>query len=367
MATSVDAVVIGAGVVGLAVGQALAAAGLKPLLLEAEYRYGNCTSARNSEVIHTGLHYPKDWLKTRLCIEGRERLYRYCEAMAVPYKKTGKLIVAYEACDLRVLDELASLAVRAGIEEFESLSSGAVKTCEPEMLCRAALRFPETGIVDSQALMSALLTQIEAGGGQLVVRTSVEALELHGDEWLVYVAGEDDAAVRTSLVVNAAGLAAHKVAASIDALDPIYVPNISYARGVYFSYSGKLPFRHLIYPVPVAGGLGTHLTFDLAGAARFGPDVEWLDDVDYTIPPWKFDVFLAAARRIWPDIDASRLQPSYAGIRPKLAGRNESPVDFRIDGPELHRLPGLVNLFGIESPGLTSCLAIGNQVRALLT
>ncbi|HEX8125103.1 MAG TPA: NAD(P)/FAD-dependent oxidoreductase [Allosphingosinicella sp.] len=361
----VGAVVIGAGVVGLATGRALARAGIETLVLDGERQFGSWTSSRNSEVIHAGIYYAPGSLKARSCVRGRELLYDYCRSRDVPFRRTGKLIFAASTRDGPALDSIMARAEAAGVTDLERLDRAAAVSLEPELHCSEAILSPSTGIVDSHAYMQALLGDLEAGGGMLVCNTRVSAVRPTPDgRWEIHVEGETGPAVVTPRVVNCAGLAAHAVAAATDGWDQALLPPLRLARGLYFSYSGRVPFRHLIYPVPEPGGLGTHLTLDLGGSARFGPDVEWIDSVDYNAPPdaERARRFAEAARRIWPSLDERRLEQGFAGIRPKLSGPDEPAADFLLLGPENHKLGGLVGLFGIESPGLTASLALAEQV-----
>lgn len=362
MVERVDAIVIGAGVVGLAVARALALSGSPPLILEGEEHFGSWTSSRNSEVIHAGIYYPQGSLKAQLCVEGKQQLYAFCEARGVPYRRTGKLIFAHDVTQLGELDAIARHAAQAGVTDLVALDVAGVKAIEPALNCAGALLSPSTGIIDSHAYMLALLGEAEANGAMLVTGSQIERVTKQDGIWYVWMTGMDEAVVAAPLLVNACGLAAQELAGSIDELEPRFVPPAHYARGVYFTYSGKVPFSHLIYPVPEQGGLGTHLTLDMAGQARFGPDVEWIDGVDYTVDPARHAKFADAAKRIWPNLDPDRLQPGYAGVRPKLSGPGEPAADFVISGPAEHGCEGLVNLFGIESPGLTASMAIAHKV-----
>lgn len=359
--TDVDAIVIGAGVVGLAVGARLARAGLDTVIADGEATFGGWTSSRNSEVIHAGIYYEKGSLKASLCLRGRSLLYAYCRARAIPHRAIGKVIFAANSEQMVALDAISARAEAAGVSDLVRLDAADARRLEPALSCHAALFSPSTGILDSHALMSALLADAESSGAQFARRSRVTRLSrLVGGAWGVHLDDEPGFAVSAARVVNAAGLTAHLLAQETEGLDPIRVPKIRYARGNYFGYHGTVPFGRLIYPVPVPGGLGTHLTFDLAGAARFGPDVEWVETLEYGVDPGRGTAFLAAARAIWPEVDPTRLAPAYSGIRPKLPGGGD--VDFVVDGPDAHGLPGLVNLFGIESPGLTASLAIADLV-----
>jgi L-2-hydroxyglutarate oxidase LhgO len=362
----VEVVVIGAGVVGLAIGRALALAGREVLVLEAERHFGTGTSSRNSEVIHAGLYYPTGSLKARLCVDGRRQLYAYCSAHGVAHKRLGKLIVATRGEHIDALQAIHRRALANGVENCTMIEATEARRLEPQLRCVAALHSQETGIVDSHGLMLALLGDLEAAGGTLACSAPFERAQRHGDGWIVHTGGEAPFALEAALLVNAAGLHAQEVAAAIESLGTEHIPPRFLARGCYFQLAGRAPFSRLIYPVPAPGGLGVHLTLDLGGQARFGPDVEWIDAVDYTVDPHRADAFYAEVREYWPQLADVSLAPAYAGIRPKLVGPGEPPADFVIAGPEAHGVDGLVNLFGIESPGLTACLAIGARVDALL-
>lgn len=366
MSEPADIAIIGAGVIGLAVARACARAGLAPLLLEESALFGGGISSRNSEVIHAGLYYPPGSDKARLCVTGRDLLYRYCRDMDVPHRRLGKLIIAATEEETGALDRIEANARAAGVNDLIRLGGGEAAALEPAINCHAALLSPSTGIIDSHMLMARLLADTENGGGQFVPHCRVTGLSRQPDGWGIHVAGESAPAAVAARVVNAAGLAAHRLAEQTEGLMPAHVPQVRFARGNYFAYRGTAPFTRLIYPVPVPGGLGTHLTLDMQGQARFGPDVEWVDAPDFTVDPARKHGFVEAARRFWPHIDPERLDPAYAGIRPKLTAAGEPAADFRIDGPERHGLPGLVNLFGIESPGLTACLAIAEEVTGRL-
>ncbi len=362
MTDEVDAIVIGAGVIGLAVARALALAGKPPLIVEGEPHFGSWTSSRNSEVIHAGIYYPEGSLKARLCVEGKQKLYEFCAARNVPHKKLGKLIFAHDDSQLDDLEMIMARAAAAGVCDLTLLSQSQAREIEPELACKAAVLSPSTGIVDSHSLMLALLGEAEEHGAIIAPNSKIERITKDNAYWRLHLAGEEEAIVGAPVLINSAGLAAQKIAGAIESLPSAFLPPLHLARGVYFTYSGRTPFSHLIYPAPEPGGLGTHLTLDLSGQARFGPDVEWIDKIDYTVDPNRHAKFTAAARRIWPSLDPDRLQPGYAGIRPKLSGPGEPAADFMISGPADHDCDGLVNLFGIESPGLTASLAIADYV-----
>ena len=355
----IEAIVIGAGVVGLAIGRALARAGREVLVLEAERHFGTGTSSRNSEVIHAGIYYPAGSLKARLCVEGRRMLYAYCAGRGVAHRKLGKLIVATRGAQVEALQSILARARANGVENIAMIDAAEARRLEPQLSCVAALHSRETGIVDSHGLMLALLGDLESAGGSLACGSPFVRAERSGDGWIVHTGGEAPFAL-------AAGLQAQEVAAQIESLPAAQIPPRHLARGCYFQLSGRAPFSRLVYPVPVPGGLGVHLTLDLGGQARFGPDVEWIDAVDYTVDPRRADAFYAEVREYWPQLPDASLAPGYSGIRPKLSGPGEPAADFVIAGPDAHGVPALVNLFGIESPGLTACLAIGEHVRRLL-
>ncbi|HMN20731.1 MAG TPA: NAD(P)/FAD-dependent oxidoreductase [Ottowia sp.] len=370
----VDCVVIGAGVVGLAAARALALAGREVLVLEARETFGTQTSARNSEVIHAGIYYAPGSLKARLCVQGRRMLYAYCAARSVPHRRCGKLIVAGDAAQVDVLRGIQAQAVANGVHDLQWLTRDAARALEPELDCQAALHSPSTGIVDSHGLMLALLGDLEHAGGLLVPHSPVERLVARDGPARVAVRVElagaaGDTVLLARTVVNAAGLGAIALAHRTQGLDPAHRPPlpVCWAKGSYFTLPGRAPFRHLIYPVvpPGAPGLGVHLTLDLGGQARFGPDVQWVDRLDdLQVDPARAATFGAEVRRYWPGLPTDALQPGYAGLRPKLTEPGQPAADFRVDGPRSHGVPGLVNLLGIESPGLTSCLALGQQVVA---
>ena len=362
-----DAIVVGAGVIGIAIARSLAVTGRSVLLVDGEPQFGSWTSSRNSEVIHAGIYYPVGSLKTRLCIAGRRLLYAYCETHGIAHRRTGKLIFAHDPGQLGVLDGIAAHARTVGVDDIEALGPAATCRLELALKCAGALLSPSTGIVDSHALMLAMLGEAEDHGALFVANTRVTRIGRADGAWQLHVVGEAGPVADAPVLVNAAGLGAQDVAAGIEGLERTFIPPLFLARGVYFTYSGRTPFSHLIYPVPEPGGLGTHLTLDLAGQARFGPDVEWIDAIDYRVDPLRRATVSAAARRIWPELDAARLQPGYAGIRPKVVGPGEPAADFILSDPSDHGLPGLVNLFGMESPGLTASLAIGDTVRDMLS
>lgn len=357
----VDAVVVGAGVVGLAVARALARSGREVLILEAADAFGTGTSSRNSEVVHAGIYYPRGSLKARLCVAGRDALYRYCETHGVPHRRCGKLIVATSEAQLAQLDSIRAAAAANGVE-LQRLTAAQAIEMEPNLHCIGALHSPNTGIVDSHGYMMALLGEAEGHGATLVCDSPVSAARLDGKSIVVIAAGEE---IRTSLLVNSAGLQAPALAGLIEGFPAEHVPQAFFAKGNYFTLAGRSPFTRLVYPVPEPGGLGVHLTLDLAGRARFGPDVQWVDSPEYEVDPRRADRFYAEIRRYWLGLQDASLEPAYAGIRPKLSGPGAPNEDFRIEGASTHGVKAVINLFGIESPGLTSSLAIAERVTEL--
>jgi L-2-hydroxyglutarate oxidase LhgO len=363
-----DTVVVGAGVVGLAVARALALAGREVLVLECEAAIGTGTSSRNSEVIHAGLYYPAGSLKARLCVRGRELLYAYCADRGVPHRRCGKLIVATSASQLEALPALLAKGCANGVHDLALWTAQQASALEPALRCLGAVHSPSTGIVDSHALMLALQGDLEHAGGLVACRAGVRALRAEAGG--ITLDMDDGTALHARTLVNAAGLQACALAARTTGLARAHVPVPHFAKGSYFTLAGRSPFQRLIYPAPEPlrhlAGLGVHLTIDLGGQARFGPDVQWVDDpADLQVDPARADAFYGEVRRYWPGLPEGSLQPGYAGMRPKISGPAEAAADFRIDGPAAHGVPCLGNLFGIESPGLTSCLAIGELVAEI--
>jgi L-2-hydroxyglutarate oxidase LhgO len=358
----VECVVVGAGVIGLAAARALALAGIEVLVLEQAYTIGFETSSRNSEVIHGGLYYPVGSLKARSCVEGRHRLYTYCREHGVPHARLGKLIVATNDAEISGLENIAATARGNGVDDLEWLDPTQARRLEPALSCVAALLSPSTGIVDSHALMLTYQGEAEAAGAIVVLRTPVLSGSVRPGGFELAIGGDEPTAIRCRFLVNAAGLHAPALARTIEGIPPETVPLAYFCRGVYFTLGGPAPFRRLIYPVPMAGGLGVHITLDLAGQARFGPDVEWIPYIDYTVDPARGEVFYAAVRTYWPGLPNGGLQPGYAGIRPKISGPSEPAADFVVQGADTHGVPGLVSLYGIESPGLTASLPLADEV-----
>jgi L-2-hydroxyglutarate oxidase LhgO len=361
----VDTVVIGAGVIGLAVARALAQAGREVLILEAEDAIGTHTSSRNSEVVHAGIYYPQDSLKARTCVEGRERLYAYCAERRIPHRRCGKLIVATDIAQLDDLEGIRRKAHANGVTDVVHVTSTHARELEPALECVAALHSPSTGIIDSHPLMAAFLGDAERAGAMLALRCAVTKGVLRPDGIELHVEGA--APILAERVVNSAGLRAPSLARSIEGYPAEVAPPELYAKGNYYGLAMRSPFSRLVYPVPEPGGLGVHVTLDLGGRARFGPDVEWVDGIDYTVDPQRAERFYAAIRRYWPGLPDDALVPDYAGVRPKIAGKDEPAADFVVQGPPEHGVPGLVNLFGIESPGLTASLPLADMVLAHLT
>ncbi len=369
----IDAVVIGAGVVGLAVGRALALSGREVLVLESENAIGMGTSSRNSEVIHAGIYYPAGSLKARLCVQGKNMLYAYCTERGVAHQRLGKLIVATSPEQVQALDGIMAKAAANGVHDLQKLSAAEAKALEPALACEAALLSPSTGVVDSHGLMLALQGDMENAGGLLALVSPVQRIAVRQGtaSHPIRVTTQDGTELACKVLVNAAGLNAVALARGMDGLNPNQLPQALplayFAKGNYFTLAGKAPFSRLIYPVPEAAGLGVHLTLDLGGQAKFGPDVQWVDDpADLQVNPRRGDAFYAEVRRYWPELQDGALQPGYAGMRPKINAPHEAAADFMIQGPAEHGVPGLVNLLGIESPGLTSSLAIAAEVCARL-
>ena len=359
-----DAVVIGAGVVGLAVARALAMAGREVVILEAEDAIGTHTSSRNSEVIHAGIYYPKGSLKATTCVEGKALLYEYCVSHGVPHKRSGKLIVASQD-QLGELEGIQKKAHANGVTDVVWMTRDQAVALEPELACAAALYSPSTGIIDSHSLMLSYLGEAQSNGAMLALKSPLARAEIANDGFVLHVAGSDP--IACAVLVNSAGLKAPSVARCIEGYPAERAPREFYAKGNYYSLTRRSPFSRLVYPVPEPGGLGVHVTLDLAGQARFGPDVEWVERIAYDVDPRRSDRFYAAIRRYWPGLPDGALVPGYSGIRPKTAAPGEPAPDFHIQGPSEHGVPQLVNLFGIESPGLTASLALAGRVLAELS
>ena len=365
MIERVEAVVLGAGVVGLAVARALAQAGREVLVLEAAGGIGTVTSSRNSEVVHAGIYYPTGSLKARLCVAGRVALYDFCATHGVPVHKLGKLIVASDPAESARLAKIQAQAAANGVE-LAHLSGEEARAMEPALRVDSALHSPETGIVDSHALMLAYQGDMEEAGGTTAVHAPVLGGTVTGHGIELHVGGDAPMRLACDILVNAVGLHAPDVARSIAGIPAQTIPRAYLCKGNYYGLQGRAPFSRLVYPVPEPGGLGVHLTLDLGGQARFGPDVEWVEREEYDVDLGRAAGFYAAIRRYWPALPDNALVPGYAGIRPKISGPHEPAADFALLGPAVHGVPGLVNLFGIESPGLTASLAIGDAVVEML-
>ena len=366
MSDQLDCIVVGAGVVGLAVARSLAMAGREVVVLEAEPEIGMHTSSRNSEVIHAGLYYKKDSLKARLCVAGKEQLYRYCEDRSIPHQRIGKIIVASREDEFPRLKAIHAQAMKNGVDDLSFVDENRAREMEPEIQCHAGLFSPSTGIIDSHSLMLSIQADIEAHGGSILTHSRVSSVGAAASGFTLTVENvEEEFSCKT--FINAAGLWATDIATEVGQLDAEHSQRMHFVKGHYFAYQGKSPFNHLIYPIPIDGGLGVHATNDMGGAARFGPDVEWVDAIDYAFDESRKGRFVESIKSFFPGLDESKLTPAYTGIRPKLTGPGAEVRDFVIQGPADHGIAGLVNLVGIESPGLTSSLAIGEYVRELLS
>jgi L-2-hydroxyglutarate oxidase LhgO len=365
----VETLVVGAGVVGLAIARALAASGREVVILERAKAFGTGTSSRNSEVIHAGIYYAEGSLKAELCVQGRQALYDYCQTRGVAFKRCGKLIVAPRLEEQHRLERIVQRAERAGVRSLQWLSAAEARALEPELAVGAALLSPQTGIIDSHGLMLALLGEAQDHGAVLALDSGLAGAcaVADGFECRISSGPGEPMMLYCRELINSAGLYASEIAGLIEGLSATKVPATRYAKGHYFTLMGRSPFTRLVYPTPDEASLGVHLTLDLAGRARFGPDVQWVESPeDYDVPEARGDVFYPAIRAYWPGLPDGALAPAYAGIRPKLVGPRESAADFRIDGEAMHGVPGLVNLFGIESPGLTASLAIAERVEQIL-
>jgi L-2-hydroxyglutarate oxidase LhgO len=368
----VDCVVVGAGVIGLAIAREMALQGRETILLERESAFGTVSSARNSEVIHAGIYYPKDSLKAKLCVQGNRMLYEYCRTHHVATQAYGKLIVAADESQLNDLQAILYKAQNNGVPQISLMDGDKAKALEPNLQCVAAILSSTTGIVDSHAYMLSLLGGFEDAGGMVAYQSPLMSAKPIGEQaaggYELTIGGADGMQIQTQLLINCAGMSAPAVAQKIEGLKHNQIPKAYFAKGNYFSLSGKSPFKHLIYPIPEPGGLGVHLTLDMAGQAKFGPDVEWLDidteaQIDYTVDAKRGEGFYSAVRRYWPSLKEGSLQPDYSGVRAKIVPPNAPPGDFEFNGPQDHGLQGLYNLYGFESPGLTSSLAIAQYLE----
>jgi L-2-hydroxyglutarate oxidase LhgO len=358
------AIVVGAGVIGLAIGRALARRGHEVYVLEAADGVGGGVSSRNSEVIHGGMYYPPGSLRARLCTAGRRLLYAFLESRGVAHRRTGKLIVATSEAERAGIEAILARGTANGVEGLHIIGGAQARALEPALRCVAAIVSPETGILDSHAFMHALEGEIADAGGAIALAAPVERVVRSGGAWRIAFGGREPGEVEAEILVNAAGLGAQAVAMRTEGYPAARVPRRVLAKGSYFGFAGRAAFARLVYPAPVEGGLGVHVTLDLAGRMRFGPDVEWVSEEGYDVDPRRADAFYAAIRRYFPALPDGSLVPDYAGMRPKLTGPGEPAADFLIDGPAEHGLQGLVQLFGIESPGLTASLAIAEHVAA---
>ena len=366
MTDQLDCVVVGGGVIGLAIGRSLALAGREVVVLEAESEVGMHTSSRNSEVIHAGIYYGDDTLKARLCVQGKAMLYEYCEERHIPFKRIGKLVVAYDESEIDKLYAIQAQATRNAVTDLRMVDEGEVRNLEPAVKCKVGLLSPSTGIIDSHSLMISLQADIEAHHGSVLTHSRVSDVDIVSGGFRLAV-DDTNEKFRCNTLVNSTGLFATEFAKSITGLEPSTVCEQRLAKGHYFAYQGKSPFNHLVYPLPTDGGLGVHATNDMGGSARFGPDVDWIKSLDYSFDESRKNRFAEAIKKYFPDLDESKLVPAYTGIRPKLTGPGEVAADFVIQGEAIHGVRQLVSLFGIESPGLTSSLAIGDYVNDLLS
>ena len=367
MSADIDTIVLGAGVIGLAVARELALAGREVLLVEQAEAIGTGTSSRNSEVIHAGIYYPQRSLKARLCVQGKHMLYDYCGERGIPCRRLGKLIVAATPAQSAGLDAIAQCARHNGVNDLYRISGEEARSLEPELVCDAALVSPSTGIIDSHALMLALQGDAENAGAQCVFHTRFSAGRVLPEGGFELTFSGDEAMTLTARqVVNATGLSAPDSARRLAGHPANAIPDAYFCKGSYFTLTGRAPFEHLIYPMPNEAGLGVHLTLDLGGQAKFGPDTQWVEGEDYTLDAGRGERFYDAVRSYWPGLPDGALQPGYTGIRPKIVGAGSPAADFVIAGPAAHGIPGLLNLFGIESPGLTACLAIAQAAREAL-
>jgi L-2-hydroxyglutarate oxidase LhgO len=366
MTERVDCVVAGAGVVGLAVARELALAGREVIVLEAEESIGNHTSSRNSEVIHAGIYYPKGSLKARLCVEGKELLYAYCRERAVPHANCGKVLVAASAAEIPIVLGYIDKAVANGVDDLRRISLEELRELEPEVSAVAAVLSPSTGIIDSHAFMLALQGDLEQAGGMVVFLSPILGGQVSADGLVLEVGGSEPMTLACNTLINCAGLFAPQLARTIGGIPPASIPPQYFAKAHYYTLSGKSPFRRLVYPMAGPGYLGVHVTIDLGGQARFGPDIDWVQRVDYTFDSSREPLFYRAIRQYYPALEDGALQPGYTGIRPKISGPDQPAADFLIQGPEQHGIRGLVNLYGIESPGLTAALAIARGIPPLL-
>lgn len=365
MGNDIECLVIGAGVVGLAIARELALAGKSTLIAEANEAIGMEASARNSEVIHAGLYYPAGSLKAKFCVQGKQKLYAYCAEKGIAHQRLGKLLVATDPTQIQQFEHIERTAQSNQVRDLQRLNQEQVHALEPHLHCVAALYSPSTGIIDSHGLMLALQGDAENQGAQFVFRSPLKSVEIKQDGFICQFGGTEPVTISCDILINAAGLHAPALARQFIGLASDYIPQAYFCRGIYFTLSGHVPFKHLIYPMPSTSGLGIHLTLDLGGQAKFGPDTEWIEEIDYHLDESRAKLFFSAIRQYWPELKENCLLPGYTGIRPKIVGPHTPAADFMISGPTHHGIPNLINLFGIESPGLTSCLAIAEHVSLL--
>jgi L-2-hydroxyglutarate oxidase LhgO len=362
----IDAIIIGAGVVGLAIARRLAQDGREVLVLESESSPGTATSSRNSGVMHAGVYYPAGSLKARLCVAGREKLYAYAAARGIPHRQCGKLIVATSEDQIPQLRKWQEIAARNGLADLRMLTLAEAREMEPEVFCAAALHVPVTGIIDTHAYLLSLEGDVETAGAVIALQTRVVGGEVTNDGFVLDVEGAAPMQISCKTLINSAGLGAQEVGRRLRGLDPATVPPQVYAKGNYFSLTGKQPFSMLVYPLPVLGSSGLHSFCDMAGRVHFGPDVEWVEDIDYNVNPARVASFEEAIRHYWPGLPDGALYPDYSGIRPKIAHTSPHGTDFLIQSAAAHKIRNLINLYGIESPGLTASLALGDYVADVL-
>ena len=361
-----ECVVVGAGVIGLAIARALALMGKEVIVLEAENNIGMHTSSRNSEVIHAGIYYPENSLKAKCCVKGKKLLYEYLDKFKIDYRRCGKLIVANSAADEEKLIAIQKKAEANGVDDLTFVNKARISALEPEIRAELALLSPSTGILDTHQLMLNYLGEAEANGAVVAYNSPLTQSIIEKDGFLLILGDKDKTRIKTRTLINSGGLFAHKIAQNIEGLQKSFIPKTYYAKGNYFGLRGKYNFSHLIYPVPTAGGLGIHLTLDISGKAKFGPDVEWVNEINYSVNDSRINNFYHTVRKYWPKLPNDSLYAEYTGIRPKLSGKNAQAKDFIISGPKQHKIQGLVNLFGIESPGITASLAIAEEVLTSL-
>ena len=361
-----ECVVVGAGVIGLAIARALALIGKEGIILEAENRIGMHSSSRNSEVIHAGIYYPQNSLKAKCCVKGKKLLYEYLDKFNISYKKCGKLIVANSAADEQNLTDIQKKAEANGVNDLTFLNKAEIISLEAEITAELALLSPSTGILDTHQLMLNYLGEAEENGAVVAYNSPLTQSIVEKESFLLMLGDKDKTRIKTSTLINSGGLFAHKIANNIEGLQKLFIPKIYYAKGNYFGLRSKCQFSHLVYPVPTPGGLGIHLTLDISGKAKFGPDVEWINEINYSVNESRINSFYKTIRQYWPKLPDDALFVEYSGIRPKLSGKNSEAKDFIISGPKHHKIQGLVNLFGIESPGITASLAIAEEVLTSL-